>query len=110
MRGTVWMPKRPGIGSRGDALELLIYDPSGAQLQRVIVDAAERGEPMHVVPAGCWQAARFARRLQPGGLHGIAGFRVGRFRAARRGLAAGDAPGHAASTLNTEDEDGRTLP
>ncbi|AEQ96037.1 cupin domain-containing protein [Xanthomonas oryzae] len=43
---------------QGDALELLIYDASSARLQRVVVDAAERGEPMHVVPAGCWQAAR----------------------------------------------------
>ncbi|MFA4578310.1 cupin domain-containing protein [Xanthomonas perforans] len=42
----------------GDALELLIYDPCTEQVQRVIVDAADRGEPMHVVPAGCWQAAR----------------------------------------------------
>ncbi|WP_372176880.1 cupin domain-containing protein [Xanthomonas axonopodis pv. phyllanthi] len=42
----------------GDALELLIYDTCTEQVQRVIVDAAERGEPMHVVPAGCWQAAR----------------------------------------------------
>ncbi|KGE51950.1 cupin domain-containing protein [Xanthomonas axonopodis pv. vasculorum] len=42
----------------GDALELLIYDTCTEQLQRVIVDAAERGEPMHVVPAGCWQTAR----------------------------------------------------
>lgn len=43
---------------QGDALELLIYDASSEQVQRVIVDAAERGEPMHVVPAGRWQAAR----------------------------------------------------
>ncbi len=42
----------------GDALELLIYDTCTEQVQRVIVDAAERGEPMHVVPACCWQAAR----------------------------------------------------
>ncbi|AYO95243.1 MULTISPECIES: cupin domain-containing protein [Xanthomonas] len=42
----------------GDALELLTYDTCTEQVQRVIVDAAERGEPMHVVPAGCWQAAR----------------------------------------------------
>lgn len=42
----------------GDALELLIYDTCTEQVQHVIVDAAERGEPMHVVPAGCWQAAR----------------------------------------------------
>ncbi|MBV6787195.1 cupin domain-containing protein [Xanthomonas campestris pv. uppalii] len=42
----------------GDALELLTYDTCTEQVQRVVVDAAERGEPMHVVPAGCWQAAR----------------------------------------------------
>ncbi|MBB4131910.1 MULTISPECIES: cupin domain-containing protein [unclassified Xanthomonas] len=43
---------------QGDALELLIYDEAIGQLQRVVLDAAERGEPMQVVPAGCWQAAR----------------------------------------------------
>ncbi|NHF67346.1 cupin domain-containing protein [Xanthomonas hortorum] len=43
---------------QGDALELLIYDEASRQLRRLILDAAERGEPMHVVPAGCWQAAR----------------------------------------------------
>ncbi|MFC7521899.1 cupin domain-containing protein [Xanthomonas populi] len=43
---------------QGDALELLIYDETSGQLQRLTLDAAERGEPMHVVPAGCWQAAR----------------------------------------------------
>ncbi|MDV2451229.1 cupin domain-containing protein [Xanthomonas hortorum] len=43
---------------QGDALELLIYDEASGQLQRLTLDAAERGEPMHVVPAGCWQAAR----------------------------------------------------
>lgn len=43
---------------QGDALELSIYDEASGQLQRLILDAAERGEPMHVVPAGCWQAAR----------------------------------------------------
>ncbi|WP_349655536.1 cupin domain-containing protein [Xanthomonas sp. 10-10] len=43
---------------QGDALELLLYDEASGQLQRLILDAAERGEPMHVVPAGQWQAAR----------------------------------------------------
>lgn len=43
---------------QGDALELLVYDEICGQLQRVILDAAERGQPMHVVPAGHWQAAR----------------------------------------------------
>ncbi|MBB4707345.1 hypothetical protein XarbCFBP8130_00860 [Xanthomonas arboricola] len=43
---------------QGDALELSIYDEASGQLQRLILDAAERGEPMHVVSAGCWQAAR----------------------------------------------------
>lgn len=43
---------------QGDELELSIYDEASGQLQRLILDAAERGEPMHVVPAGCWQAAR----------------------------------------------------
>lgn len=43
---------------QGDALELLIYDEASGQLQRLVLDAAERGEPMHVVPAGQWQAAR----------------------------------------------------
>ncbi|WP_372381818.1 cupin domain-containing protein [Xanthomonas sp. NCPPB 1068] len=43
---------------QGDALELLVYDERDGQLRRLILDAAERGEPMHVVPAGCWQAAR----------------------------------------------------
>ncbi|MCC4616542.1 cupin domain-containing protein [Xanthomonas campestris pv. asclepiadis] len=43
---------------QGDALELSIYDEASGQLQRLILDAAGRGEPMHVVPAGCWQAAR----------------------------------------------------
>lgn len=43
---------------QGDALELLIYDEASGQLRRLILDAAERGAPMHAVPAGCWQAAR----------------------------------------------------
>ncbi|MCC8535463.1 cupin domain-containing protein [Xanthomonas axonopodis pv. poinsettiicola] len=43
---------------QGDALELLVYDEASGQLQRLILDAAERGEPMQVVPAGQWQAAR----------------------------------------------------
>lgn len=43
---------------QGDALELSIYDEASGQLQRLILDAAGRGESMHVVPAGCWQAAR----------------------------------------------------
>ncbi|ENZ94652.1 Hypothetical Protein PD5205_01271 [Xanthomonas fragariae] len=31
---------------QGDALELLIYDESNRHLQRLILDAAERGDPM----------------------------------------------------------------
>ncbi|KAB7764041.1 cupin domain-containing protein [Xanthomonas maliensis] len=44
---------------QGAALELSLYDEVSGQLRRRILDAAERGgEPMHVVPAGHWQAAR----------------------------------------------------
>ncbi|MCW2004367.1 hypothetical protein FHY30_003166 [Xanthomonas arboricola] len=43
---------------QGAPLELLIFDEASGQLRREVLDAAERGEAMHVVPAGCWQAAR----------------------------------------------------
>ena len=43
----------------GAALELLSYDPAARALRRQVLDRAEGGcEPVAVVPAGLWQAAR----------------------------------------------------
>lgn len=43
----------------GDPLELLWLDPGGARCHRVLLGPVGGGrEPVHVVPAGCWQAAR----------------------------------------------------
>jgi predicted cupin superfamily sugar epimerase len=43
----------------GDPLELLILDPATLEVTRVTLGPFEPGrEPVHVVPAGQWQAAR----------------------------------------------------
>lgn len=43
----------------GGALELQVFDPAAARLASVTLgDAAKGFAPMHVVPAGHWQAAR----------------------------------------------------
>jgi hypothetical protein len=43
----------------GDPLELLWLDPGGERCHRVLLGPVGGGrEPVHVVPAGCWQAAR----------------------------------------------------
>ncbi|HEY5849486.1 MAG TPA: cupin domain-containing protein [Lysobacter sp.] len=42
----------------GGALELLVFDPSAGELVTTVLDRSGQGTPMHVVPAGHWQAAR----------------------------------------------------
>ncbi len=43
----------------GDPLELITFDPDGTALTRtVLAPPGGTGEPVHVVPAGHWQAAR----------------------------------------------------
>jgi predicted cupin superfamily sugar epimerase len=43
----------------GDPLELITFDPDREALTRtVLASPGETGEPVHVVPAGHWQAAR----------------------------------------------------
>ena len=42
----------------GDALELLEFDPGTAALTTTLLDRSGQGAPMHVIPAGRWQAAR----------------------------------------------------
>ena len=42
----------------GGALELLVFDPQSTRLASTILDRSGQGEPMWVVPAGHWQAAR----------------------------------------------------
>ncbi len=42
----------------GDALELLEFDPDTAALKTTILDRSGQGAPLHVIPAGRWQAAR----------------------------------------------------
>ncbi|HEX2188737.1 MAG TPA: cupin domain-containing protein [Longimicrobiaceae bacterium] len=56
----------------GDPLELFWLDPSGARCHRVLLGPVGGGrEPVHVVPAGCWQAAR------PTGAFSLVGCTVG---------------------------------
>jgi predicted cupin superfamily sugar epimerase len=56
----------------GDPLELLWLDPGGRRLHRVLLGPVGDGrEPVHVVPAGCWQAAR------PTGAFSLVGCTVG---------------------------------
>lgn len=43
----------------GDPLELFWLDPAGTRCHRALLGPVGGGaEPVHVVPAGCWQAAR----------------------------------------------------
>lgn len=42
----------------GGALELLVFDPVAGTLASTVLDRSGLGVPMHVVPAGHWQAAR----------------------------------------------------
>lgn len=56
----------------GDPLELFWLDPSGARTHHVLLGPVGGGrEPVHVVPAGCWQAAR------PTGAFALVGCTVG---------------------------------
>lgn len=56
----------------GDPLELLILDPATTEVERVILGPFDTGqEPVHVVPAGQWQAAR------PAGAYTLVGCSVG---------------------------------
>jgi hypothetical protein len=56
----------------GDPLELLWLDPGGDRCHRVLLGPVGEGrEPVHVVPAGCWQAAR------PTGAFALVGCTVG---------------------------------
>jgi len=54
----------------GDALELLVADPSAAHVSSVTLAPLDRGVPVHVVAAGWWQAAR------PLGRYALAGCTV----------------------------------
>lgn len=42
----------------GDALELRVFDPVLDTMTVHALDRFDRGQPMHVVPAGHWQSAR----------------------------------------------------
>ena len=56
----------------GDPLELFWLDPSGTRCHRERLGPAAEGQrPLHVVPAGCWQAAR------PAGAYALVGCDVG---------------------------------
>lgn len=56
----------------GDPLELLTLDPATLEIRRVTLGPFDTGqEPVHVVPAGQWQAAR------PTGGHTLVGCSVG---------------------------------
>jgi predicted cupin superfamily sugar epimerase len=44
----------------GGPLELHTIDAQHRYAQHVLTGDLERGEPAHVVPAGCWQATRLA--------------------------------------------------
>ena len=56
----------------GDPLELLWLNPSGTDLSRRVLGPVAPGQaPVHVVPAGCWQAAR------PTGAYALVGCSVG---------------------------------
>lgn len=43
---------------QGDPLELLVTDPQVSEIRPVTLGPIGRGRPVHVVPAGWWQAAR----------------------------------------------------
>lgn len=43
---------------QGDAVELLVFDPVSGAMASTVLDRSGQGAPMHVVPAGHWQAAR----------------------------------------------------
>jgi len=56
----------------GDGLDLLVMPADLGGVERVrLAPAAAGGQPVHVVPAGCWQAAR------PFGAYGLASCDVG---------------------------------
>lgn len=56
----------------GDGLELVVADPALRESRTIVLAAlADGGTPVHVVPAGWWQAAR------PRGAHALAGCVVG---------------------------------
>lgn len=56
----------------GDPLELFWLDPGGTRCHRArLGPVAEGCEPVHVVPSGCWQAAR------PAGAYTLVGCTVG---------------------------------
>lgn len=42
----------------GGALELRVFDPERGAVTTSVLDRSGQGEPMHIVPAGHWQAAR----------------------------------------------------
>lgn len=56
----------------GDPLELHLIHEGGCYERRLLTADLERGEPMAVVEAGCWQAARVA----PGGAWSLGGCTV----------------------------------
>lgn len=55
----------------GDPIELLVADPEVRQITPVLLGPIGTGSPVHVVPAGWWQAAR------PTGAYALAGCTVG---------------------------------
>ena len=56
----------------GGPLELMWLNPSGTELNRRVLGPVAPGQaPVHVVPAGCWQAAR------PTGAYALVGCSVG---------------------------------
>lgn len=44
----------------GHSVELLVMNADMTELSAVTLAATDEGTPVHVVPAGCWQAARMA--------------------------------------------------
>jgi predicted cupin superfamily sugar epimerase len=57
---------------QGEGLELLHYQPETGQLERLLLGpVSEDAAPVHVIPAGAWQAAR------PLGAYTLAGCSVG---------------------------------
>lgn len=55
----------------GDPLELFVADPAVREVTPILLAPIGMGQPVHVVPAGWWQAARAT------GPYGLAGCTVG---------------------------------
>ncbi len=64
----------------GAPLELLLYDPDARALARCILDRLGEHEPVTVVPAGIWQAARSLGGYSLAGCHVAPGFEFADFR------------------------------